>query len=413
MEDEDEDKDKDNQYCTSFDNINLKEYTLRGIYAYGWEKPSNIQKQSLIKLLSGKDIILQASAGAGKTGVFAIGALEKVDLNLKDLQVLIISPTRELSIQTYNIICKLACFSQISIALHRGCGNKFRTEEKITGVEKASGYISYGVAEKYKEQIIIATPGRLLDLLQRKFLNLFQSKLIILDEADELLSASNEFIVTIKEIFHFLNYPNTFQTIVVSATLPPDVLELINKITIDPIKILVKNEDLALEGIKQYYVVLDNEEDKLLCLIDIYSTLSIQQSIIFVNRKDKIDYINKKMLENGFTVSCIYGTMSQLERDTIMESFRKGNTRVLISTDLIARGIDVHSVSTIFNYDLPYNKYNYIHRIGRSGRYGRKGIAINFVLEPSGNKPKSIIELENFYNCIIDPLPNCDSITGY
>ena len=409
----DEDEDENNQYCTSFDNINLKEYTLRGIYAYGWEKPSDIQKQSLIKLLSGKDIILQASAGAGKTGVFAIGALEKVDLNLKDLQVLIISPTRELSIQTYNIICKLACFSQISIALHRGCGNKFRVEEKITGVEKASGYISYGVAEKYKEQIIIATPGRLLDLLQRKFLNLFQSKLIILDEADELLSASNEFIVTIKEIFHFLNYPNTFQTIVVSATLPPDVLELINKITIDPIKILVKNEDLALEGIKQYYVVLDNEEDKLLCLIDIYSTLSIQQSIIFVNRKDKIDYINKKMLENGFTVSCIYGTMSQLERDAIMESFRKGNTRVLISTDLIARGIDVHSVSTIFNYDLPYNKYNYIHRIGRSGRYGRKGIAINFVLEPSGNKPKSIIELENFYNCIIDPLPNCDSITGY
>ena len=409
----DEDEDENNQYCTSFDNINLKEYTLRGIYAYGWEKPSDIQKQSLIKLLSGKDIILQASAGAGKTGVFVIGALEKVDLNLKDLQVLIISPTRELSIQTYNIICKLACFSQISIALHRGCGNKFRVEEKITGVEKASGYISYGVAEKYKEQIIIATPGRLLDLLQRKFLNLFQSKLIILDEADELLSASNEFIVTIKEIFHFLNYPNTFQTIVVSATLPPDVLELINKITIDPIKILVKNEDLALEGIKQYYVVLDNEEDKLLCLIDIYSTLSIQQSIIFVNRKDKIDYINKKMLENGFTVSCIYGTMSQLERDAIMESFRKGNTRVLISTDLIARGIDVHSVSTIFNYDLPYNKYNYIHRIGRSGRYGRKGIAINFVLEPSGNKPKSIIELENFYNCIIDPLPNCDSITGY
>lgn len=408
-----EDEDNDNQYCTSFDNINLKEYTLRGIYAYGWEKPSDIQKQSLIKLLSGKDIILQASAGAGKTGVFAIGALEKVDLNLKDLQVLIISPTRELSIQTYNIICKLACFSQISVALHRGCGNKFRGEEKITGIEKASGYISYGVAEKYKEQIIIATPGRLLDLLQRKFLNLSQSKLIILDEADELLSASNEFIVTIKEIFNFLNFPNTFQTIVVSATLPPDVLELINKITNDPIKILVKNEDLALEGIKQYYVVLDNEEDKLLCLIDIYSTLSIQQSIIFVNRKDKIDYINKKMLENGFTVSCIYGTMSQLERDTIMESFRKGNTRVLISTDLIARGIDVHSVSTIFNYDLPYNKYNYIHRIGRSGRYGRKGIAINFVLEPSGNKPKSIIELENFYNCIIDPLPNCDSIIGY
>lgn len=401
------------KYCTSFDNINLKENTLRGIYAYGWEKPSDIQKQSLIELLSGKDIILQACAGSGKTGVFTIGALEKVDLNLKNLQVLIISPTRELSIQTYNILCKLACFSDISIALHRGCGNKFKGEEKISGIEKASGYISYGTADKYKEQIIIATPGRLLDLLRRKFISLSQTKLVILDEADDLLSASNEFIVTIKDIFNYLNYPNSFQTIIVSATLPPDVLELINKITIDPIKILVKNEDLALEGIKQYYVVLDHEEDKISCLIDIYSTMSIQQSIIFVNRKDKIDYISKKMIDNGFTISCIYGTMGQLERDTIMESFRKGSSRILIATDLLARGIDVHSVSTIFNYDLPNNKYNYIHRIGRSGRYGRKGIAINFVLEPSGNKPKSIIELENFYNCVIDPLPNFELISGH
>ena len=401
------------QYCTSFDNINLKEYTLRGIYAYGWEKPSNIQKQSLIQLLGGTDIILQACAGSGKTGVFAIGALEKVDLNLKDLQVLIISPTRELAIQTYNILCKLACYSNISIGIHRGCSNKGRVDEKVSGIEKASGYISYGTSEKYKEQIVIATPGRLLDLLRRKFISLSQSKLVILDEADELLSASNEFIVTIKDIFNYLNYPNTFQTIVVSATLPPDVLEIINKITNNPIKILVNNEDLALVGIKQYYVVLDNEEDKISCLIDIYSTMSIQQSIIFVNRKDKIDYISKKMIENGFTVSCIYGTMGQLERDAIMESFRKGSTRILISTDLLARGIDVHSVSTIFNYDLPNNKYNYIHRIGRSGRYGRKGIAINFVLEPSGNKPKSIIELENFYNCVIDPLPSFEFITGY
>ena len=402
-----------NQYSTSFDEINLKEYTLRGIYAYGWEKPSNIQSQSLVKLLNGKDIILQASAGSGKTGVFAIGAIEKVDLNLKELQVLIISPTRELSIQTYNILCKLAFFSQISIAIHRGCSNKTRVDEKISGVEKASGYISYGESDKYKEQICVATPGRLLDLLRRKYINLSETKMVILDEADELLSQSNEFFLTIKDIFYYLNYPNTFQTVIVSATLPPDVLELINKITVDPTQILVKNEDLPLEGIKQYYIVLDHEEDKISCLIDIYSSISIQQSIIFVNRKDKIDYISKKMLENGFTVSCIYGTMSQRERDSIMESFRNGNSRVLIATDLLARGIDVQSVSTIFNYDLPNNKFNYIHRIGRSGRYGRKGIAINFVLELSGNKPKSIIEIENFYNCTIDPLPNFDQIVGY
>lgn len=403
----------ENNLCTSFDKLNLKEYTLRGIYAYGWEKPSQIQSKSLTKLLSGKDVVLQACAGSGKTGVFLIGALEKVDINLKDLQVLIISPTRELSIQTYNILCKLAFFSEISIAVHRGCSNKFKVEEKTSGVEKASGYISFGDVEKYKEQIVVATPGRLLDLLRRKIINLSSAKMVILDEADELLSPSNEFIITIKDIFNYLNYPNTFQTIIVSATLPQDVLELIHKISVDPIQILLKNEELPLEGIKQYYVVLDHEEEKIACLIDIYSSISIQQSIIFVNRKDKIDYISKKMIENGFTVSCIYGTMSQLERDTIMDSFRKGNSRVLIATDLLARGIDVQSVSTIFNYDLPNNKFNYIHRIGRSGRYGRKGIAINFVLEPSGNKPKSIIEIENFYNCSIEPLPSFENINNY
>jgi superfamily II DNA/RNA helicase len=165
---------------------------------------------------------------------------------------------------------------------------------------------------------------------------------------------------------------------------------------------------LPLAGIKQYYVVLEKEQDKIMCLIDIYSNISIQQSIIFVNRKEKVDYIGEQMRENGFTVSCIYGTMSQVERDNIMSDFRKGVTRVLIATDLLARGIDVQSVSMVFNYDLPNNKENYIHRIGRSGRYGRKGIAVNFVLEPSGNKPKSIIELETFYGCQISPLPQLE-----
>lgn len=397
-------------FCDNFEELNLKEYTLHGIYSYGWEKPSNIQKHALKSILGPKDMIIQACAGSGKTGVFAIGAIEKVDINIKNPQVLIISPTRELSVQTYNIICKLAQYSSISIAMHRGCSNKNKIEEKVSGVERAAGYMSFNQAEKYHEQIIIATPGRLLDIIKRKFVDMSKLKFFIMDEADELLSPLNEFQNTIKEILSFM--PKR-QNIIVSATLPNDVTNLISTITNDPIKILVKNDELPLDGIKQYYVVLDQEEDKLLCLIDIYSNISIQQSIIFVNRKDKVDYIYNKMKEQGFSVSCIYGTMSQVERDNIMNSFRQGITRVLIATDLLARGIDVQSISTVFNYDLPNNKENYIHRIGRSGRYGRKGIAINFVLEPSGNKPKSIIELENYYGCQITPLPLLESLSGY
>jgi superfamily II DNA/RNA helicase len=405
--------DQEAKLCTSFEEIQLRETTLRGVYAYGWEKPSNIQQQALVPMLSGRDMVLQACAGSGKTGVFAIGAIEKVKPDVKAPQVLIISPTRELSVQTYNIICKLGAYAGISVAMHRGCGNKNRIDEKLSGVERASGYMSYGEADKYREQIVVATPGRLLDIMRRRQLNISTIKLLILDEADELLSPANEFQTTIRDILGFIPTTKTYQTIVVSATLPNDVMSLVSQITNNPIKILVKNEELPLDGIKQYYVVLDQEEDKLLCLIDIYSNISIQQSIIFVNRKDKIDYIYEKMKEQGFTVSCIHGTMSQAERDSIMDSFRRGVTRVLIATDLLARGIDVQSVSTVFNYDLPNNKENYIHRIGRSGRYGRKGIAINFVLEPSGNKPKSIHELENFYGCNILPLPQLETLTGY
>lgn len=390
-----------------FEQLNLKETTLKGVFSYGWEKPSEIQKQALQPFLNGKDMIIQACAGSGKTGVFGIGSIEKVDPNIKNMQVLIISPTRELSVQTYNIICTIAQYSPISIALHRGCGTKNKTGEKLSGVERASGYRSFGESSKYCEQIVVATPGRILDLLKRKLIYTNDLSLFILDEADELLTISNEFQSTLKDIINFL--PQR-QTIVVSATMPMDVHNFVNTITNHPEKLLLKNEDLPLAGIKQYYVVLDQEQDKLLCLIDIYSNISIQQSIIFVNRKDKVDYICSKMKENGFTVSCIYGTMSQLERDMIMEDFRKGSTRVLIATDLLARGIDVQSVSMVFNYDLPNNKENYIHRIGRSGRYGRKGVAINFVLEPSGNKPKSIIELENFYGCQVMPLPQLDMI---
>lgn len=389
----------------NFEELQLREETLRGIYGYGWEKPSEIQKRALKPFLDSHDMIIQASAGAGKTGVFGIGSIEKVDPKQLCMQVLIISPTRELAVQTYNIICSIAQYSPISVALHRGCSTKTKTGEKLSGVERAAGYMSYGESKRYEEQIVVATPGRILDLFRRRLIQTANVKLLILDEADELLTISNEFQTTLKDIMTFI--PKS-QRIIVSATMPPDVLQFVKEITDNPKRLLMKNEELPLAGIKQYYVSLEKEQDKIMCLIDIYSNISIQQSIVFVNRKEKVDYICQNMRDNGFSVSCIYGTMSQVERDNIMNDFRKGATRVLVATDLLARGIDVQSVSMVFNYDLPNNKENYIHRIGRSGRYGRKGIAINFVLEPSGNKPKSVTEIETFYGCQILPLPQLD-----
>jgi hypothetical protein len=413
----------------SFDDMNLKTEILKGIYTCGYEKPSPCQKiiPSLIDGL--RDSIITSAAGSGKTIIFSITALQNVDETLNKPQVILISPTRELAIQTYNVITTLASFTNISIALHRGTGKMTRQENvKHVSHEKSdvtSGYKTFGECENGNEQIIVATPGRLLDIITRenirindirmKKINTGYIKMIVLDEADELLSESNNFQETLSDIFDKIPTINFCQKIVISATMTEKVLNICDKILANPLKILIKKENLILAGIQQYYVRLPTEEDKIECLLDIYSNISISTSIIFTNEKKKAEYIFQRMEKEKFSVAFIHSTMEQKTRDSIMQDFRLGKLRVLIATDLLARGIDVQTISTVFNYDLPNDKENYIHRIGRSGRYGRKGIAINFVVgntnTRSNVKPTQIRDIETFYSFNIDSLPALDKIS--
>jgi ATP-dependent RNA helicase len=222
--------------------------------------------------------------------------------------------------------------------------------------------------------VVSGTPGRVADMIRRKCLRTRHIKMLVLDEADELLNMG--FREQIYDVYRYL--PPSTQVVVVSATLPYDVLDMTRKFMTDPVHILVKRDELTLDGLKQYFIAVDKEDWKFDTLCDLYDTLTITQAVIFCNTRKKVDWLADKMREANFTVSSMHGEMLQKERDSIMEEFRTGNSRVLISTDVWARGIDVQQVSLVINYDLPNNRENYIHRIGRSGRFGRKGYVAFF-----------------------------------
>jgi len=242
--------------------------------------------------------------------------------------------------------------------------------------------------------------------LNKNYIKRKSIKMLILDEADELLSRI--FVNQIYDIFRSLS--NDIQVGLYSATMTPDFFKLANQFMRDPIKVLVKNDELTLEGIKQYYIDLDKNEYKYETLCDLYSLITASQSIIYCNSRRIVEILTTRLTENDFAVSSIHGEMTQKERNVIMEEFRSGISRVLISTDLLARGIDIQQISIVINYDIPQSIDSYIHRIGRSGRYGRKGMAINFVTNYDKCK---ITELEQYYATQILPLPELDSLNMF
>lgn len=237
-------------------------------------------------------------------------------------------------------------------------------------------------------------------MIKRQILNVRNCKILILDEADELLGESLGFKQQIYDIFTKL--PTTIQVVVVSATMSKDILEVTKKFMSDPVKILVKRDEISLDVIKQYYVNVDKEDWKFDTLCDLYDSLTITQCVIFCNTRKKVDWLSRKLIQSNFSVSSMHGDMKQEERDQVMNDFRSGKARVLISTDVWARGIDVQQISLVINYDLPENLENYIHRIGRSGRFGRKGVAINFITKEETGKLK---EIETHYKIKIKPTP--------
>jgi translation initiation factor 4A len=366
----------------SFDEMGLSEELLRGIYSLGFERPSAIQQRAIKPTMLGRDLIAQAQSGTGKTGTFAIGTLASIDPNLHACQTLILAPNRELAKQTKDVVSALSDYMNIKVCACIGC---IAVRENIRTLQAGA-------------HVVIGTPGRVNDMINRHALKLDHLGNFILDEADEMLSFG--FKDQIYEIFKFLS--ESVQVCLFSATMPLDVLDLTQRFMRDPIRILVKKDELTLEGIKQFYIAIERDEWKLDTLCDLYGTLTIAKAIIYCNTRHKVDWLQEQMELRDFTVSCLHGDMDQEERNQTMREFRSGSSRVLITTDLLARGIDVQQVSLVMNFDLPINRENYIHRIGRSGRFGRKGVAINFVAD---GDVRYLRDIEMFYKTEIAEMP--------
>ncbi len=363
---------------------NIKEELLRGIYSYGFESPSPIQKKAILPIFNKNDVIAQAQSGTGKTGCFAIGILNMIDPSLNNTQALVITPTRELSFQIKKVIDSIGVMIK-NLKTHVLVGGQ-NIDNDISNLKK-------------NPDIIVGCPGRIYDMLTRKKFLANNLKILVLDEADEMLSYG--FKEQIHNIFQYL--PNDIQLAFFSATIPPMVETLIEKVMRNPIKILVKAEQLTLEGIEQYYVALDDEDSKYEALKDLYQLYSVSQCIIFCNSVKRVELLYKNMTDENFPVSQIHSNMNKEDRTKNYNNFINGKSRVLISSDVTSRGIDIQQVSIIINYDIPNCKHNYLHRIGRSGRWGRKGMGINFVTKKN---IKNMKEIESFYNTEIKELTN-------
>lgn len=366
----------------SFDDLELEEGLLRGIYSYGFEKPSGIQQRAILPVLDGRDTIGQAQSGTGKTATFVIGSLQRIDYSRKACQALMLAPTRELAQQIFKVV--LALGDYLNVRCHFCIGGT-STREDIQHLREG-------------QHVVVGTPGRVWHMISKRYLPITDLLTFVLDEADEMLS--HGFKEQIYDIFKTL--PPQVQVCLFSATMPPEILDMTTKFMRDTVRILVKKDELTLEGIRQFYVAIEKEDWKLGTLCDLYETLTITQAIIYCNLRRKVDYLADQMTKRDFTVSTMHADLDQEERNLIMREFRSGSSRVLISTDLLARGIDVQQVSLVINYDLPQNMENYLHRIGRSGRFGRKGVAINFV---TNNDVGTVRQIERYYHTQIEELP--------
>ncbi|KAH9017455.1 DEAD-domain-containing protein [Lactarius deliciosus] len=369
---------------STFSDLGLKEDLLRGIYAYNFEKPSAIQQRAILPITQGRDVIAQAQSGTGKTATFSIAMLQSIDVTVRETQALVLSPTLELATQIQSVV--LALGDYMNVQCHACVGGASISEDT------RKPELEYG------QHIVSGTPGCVFDMIGRRMLRTRNVKMLILDEADELLNKG--FKDQIYDVYRYL--PPATQVVLLSATLPYDVLEMTTKFMTDPIRILVKRDEPTLEGIKQFFVAVEKEEWKFDTLCDLYDTLTITQAVVFCNTLRKVDWLTEKMRAADLTVSSMHGEMPQNECDAIMAEFRGGTSRVLITTDVWAGGIDVQQVSLVINYDFPANREDYIHRIGRSGLFGRKGVAINFV---TVDDVRILRDVAMFYSTQIDEMP--------
>lgn len=372
----------------TFDEMGLSDALLRGIYSYGYERPSKIQQLAIVPIKERNDILAQAQSGTGKSCSFIVGSMSVIDVSIQKLQVMVLVPTQELAKQIYNVAKDLGTYLPVSCYSATG-GTPIRDDMKA---------IDNGI------QFIVGTPGRIFDLINRKVLKTDNIRCLIMDEADQMLE--DRFYKQVMCILE-MGFPKTTKVALFSATMPKEVIEVADKLLQNPVRILLPPEEVTLDGIKQFSVPLEKEEWKYDVLCDIYKQLNINQAIIYCNKRQRAEWLAEKLTADGYPLSCIHGEMENDERRRRMEEFRGGKIRVLISTDLLARGIDVQQVSLVINFELPMNRENYIHRIGRSGRYGRKGVAINLI---SPNEAKIRTEIETHYSTKMIDLP--DDLSG-
>ena len=363
----------------------ISEELMRGIYAYGFDMPSLIQRKALLTIFDKKDIIAQAQSGTGKTGVFTIGVLQKVNTEINKTQSMILAPTRELAKQIYDVITSIGSLIK-NIRFHLLIGGTSTDEDAHQ-------------LKTIMPHIIVGCPGRVYDMMRRNNIDSKDINLLVLDEADEMLSVG--FKDQIYNIFQYLN--TNIQVGLFSATMPNELQSLTDKFMRNPVRILVKSEMLTLEGIKQYYVALNDDTQKYATLKDIFNIISMSQCIIYCNSIKRVMDLTDAMINDGFPVCCIHSNMDKLKRDEAYTDFKAGKHRVLISSNVTSRGIDVQQVRTVLNFDLPKCVFNYLHRIGRSGRWGRKGTAINFVTRWD---IKTMKDIERHYQTVIDELPS-------
>ena len=359
---------------------------LRGVYAYGFENPSPIQQKAIPPMVDRRDMIAQAQSGTGKTGAFTVGTLNIIDTSKKTTQAIVMAPTRELAMQISNVFIAIGSYlKDYKVQLLVG-GNS--VDEDIKKLKDKEG----------PPTVIVGTPGRIHDMIRRNHVNVKHIRVLTLDEADEMLSTG--FKDQVYNIFQYM--PKDIQLCLYSATVPNEIAELSKKFMRDPVRILVKSEMLTLEGISQFHINMEDDQGKYLTLKDLYDSLSVSQCIIYCNSVKRVQDLHSALLEDGYPVGAIHSSMDKQQRIESYKDFKQGKTRVLVSSNVTARGIDVQQVSIVINFDVPKCVHTYLHRIGRSGRWGRKGIGINFVTKRDFRYIKNI---EQHYHTQINELP--------
>lgn len=377
---------------------------LRGIFSYGFESPSDIQQKAILPLMQGRDIVAQAQSGTGKTGAFVIGALSRINLEENAVQVIILSPTKELAAQTAKVVSAIGALTTppVRVELMFGGSSSTECDSSVAPVPP---------------HVICGCPGRIYDIIAANkwgrntavanVVNPAKVRLIVLDEADELLKPppSNSDNMGFKEQIYniFQKMPVDIQVALFTASMPAYMNNLVEKMMREPVIIKVDPERLTLDGIRQYYITVGNDFDKVNVLRTIYNKASISQSIIYCNSVNRVMQLYDLLKRDGYPVCYMHGKMERGERERVFNEFKGGKHRILISTDLTARGIDIQQVSLVINYDIPASEHTYLHRIGRGGRWGRKGVGINLVTQRYGDV-QSMRNIESYYHCNIEKL---------